>query len=141
MIQKSRKCSFERSKVPKKGFLPIFYGLLDRLDIAYIIEVTSRLTSCDIFGRFMTLGKGFFHLLEMLTQVEAYAAYYESTEKSINFNKIIEPASSTDLQCRFNKLNRCNRSIRFNRFDRLKTTLKSSDVEHVRQDVTVLNVS
>ena len=69
----------------KKGFSARSLGLslLDRLDTAYIIEVTSRLTSCDIFGRFMTLGKGFFHLLEMLTQVEAYAAYYESTEKSI----------------------------------------------------------
>ena len=56
----------------------------------------------------------FFHLLEMLTLVIAYAGDYESTKKLIKFNKIIEPASSTDLHCRFNKLNRFNRSIRFN---------------------------
>ena len=69
MIQKSRKSSFEWSKVPKKGFSAHYLGfnLLDRLDIAYIIEVTSGLTSCDIFARFITFGGGFFHLLEMLT--------------------------------------------------------------------------
>ena len=53
----------------KKGFSAHYLGfnLLDRLDIAYIIEVTSGLTSCDIFARFITFGGGFFHLLEMLT--------------------------------------------------------------------------
>ena len=58
----------------------------------------------------------FFHLLEMLT---LFAAEYESAKKFIKFNEIIETASLTDLHCRFNKLNRCSRSIRLNVFQHL----------------------
>ena len=55
-------------KAKKEGFGHFLeFNLLDRLDVAYIIEVTGRLTSCDIFARFITFGGGFFHLLEMLT--------------------------------------------------------------------------
>ena len=60
--------------------------------------------------------RAFFHLLEMLT---LFAAEYESAKKFIKFNEIIETASLTDLHCRFNKLNRCSRSIRLNVFQHL----------------------
>ena len=90
IIQKSLKYILNDPKRQKGGFWP-FSGILD-----YVMA--------------------FFHLLEMLT---LFAAEYESAKKFIKFNEIIETASLTDLHCRFNKLNRCSRSIRLNVFQHL----------------------